>query len=231
MGRGRVRRGAARRLPRRAAQGAFRARLGPPGPQLGSREGGGGSPADPGSPACPTSRPPSTPTPDAHPPASPLCPRPAPRPPPRLSAGPIFEAIQKVSGAAPYTDKIGHEDVGSKDMAYRVVGTSYLCSIFAVFMRLKEMEGTGVGVEGHSMVGAGACVGSRKLGGERGGSGGTPRGEQEQLHEHCTLVGLRKGWGGELVGEGGWVGGLIWCGSNDLGTRWDTMGAAWRYEA
>ena len=36
-------------------------------------------------------------------------------------AGPIFAEIQRVSGAETYTDRVGTDDVGGKDMAYRVV--------------------------------------------------------------------------------------------------------------
>lgn len=42
-------------------------------------------------------------------------------------AAPIFDAIQTVSGAPTYEDRVGADDVDGKDMAYRVVAVSLAC--------------------------------------------------------------------------------------------------------
>eukprot|EP00934_Nitzschia_sp_Nitz4_P001139 Nitzschia sp. Nitz4//scaffold180_size44305//6788//9765//NITZ4_007233-RA/size44305-snap-gene-0.58-mRNA-1//1//CDS//3329539449//1139//frame0 len=45
---------------------------------------------------------------------------------------PLFEEIQKVTGAAPYAGKVGAEDVGFVDMAYRVIADHIRTLSFAI---------------------------------------------------------------------------------------------------
>ncbi|KAL0043139.1 hypothetical protein WJX79_010270 [Trebouxia sp. C0005] len=59
---------------------------------------------------------------------------------------PIFAQIQKVTGAEPYTDKVGSEDVGGRDMAYRVVADHIRTLCFAI------ADGARPGSEGRDYV-------------------------------------------------------------------------------
>lgn len=49
-----------------------------------------------------------------------------------MCAAPIFAQIQKVTGARPYTDKVGAEDNDGMDMAYRVVADHIRTLCFAI---------------------------------------------------------------------------------------------------
>ncbi|KAK9862647.1 hypothetical protein WJX84_012264 [Apatococcus fuscideae] len=59
---------------------------------------------------------------------------------------PIFEAIQSISGARPYTDKVGEEDSDGIDMAYRVVADHIRTLSFAI------ADGAQPGNEGRNYV-------------------------------------------------------------------------------
>ena len=56
-----------------------------------------------------------------------------------MCAAPIFDAIQKASGAPPYEDRVGADDVDGKDMAYRVVAVR-TCSLTFCVVQHRQIQ-------------------------------------------------------------------------------------------